>query len=272
MIFARKGSIRAAAISAVAALVFFACAGSIAAQGIMDVLPESPQRVVPAFPPAPPLQSPEQYLVNLLFAESTLPQFLQALGRDFQGADTDMDGQITQADADIRAEFMRAELRAMYIMVIMRADLDGDGVITEDELRRSLRYETRAMGRRELPSAGPAPASLDPKAEAIIETQMRELMAVGHDGRVTIAEVAAYAATLAAANPGPEFRDPTVPQLLKLVPDGKTALTWDDLVAMGTAFFHKVDTDGNGTVSFQERKAYLVKVEAAKASQHTGVP
>jgi Ca2+-binding EF-hand superfamily protein len=226
----------------------------------MDVLPESPQRVAPAFPPAPPLQSPEQYLINRLFAESTLPQFLQALGRDFQGADTDMDGQITQADADIRTQFMRAELRAMYIMVFMRADLDGDGVITEDELRRSLRYETRTMGRRELPSARPAQTPLDPKAEAIIETQVRKLMAAGHDGRITVAEVTAYAATLAAANPGPEFRDPTVPQLLKLVPEGKTALTWDDLVAIGTVFFHKVDTDGNGIVSFQELKAYLLKL------------
>ena len=75
----------------------------------------------------------------------------------------------------------------MMAMQILRADLDRDGVVTADELRRLLTYERRTQ-------SGPSVAQA-------IETEVRRLMAADKDGdgKITFAE-AMGAADLQPAN------------------------------------------------------------------------
>jgi hypothetical protein len=54
-----------------------------------------------------------------------LADYLERLRREFRAADTDSDGQITEADAVLRAQLGVAAFRAMFLAQLLRFDLDG---------------------------------------------------------------------------------------------------------------------------------------------------
>ena len=58
--------------------------------------------------------------------------------------DADADGKLTPRDVDHHELMKVIQERANAIRVVMRYDLDGDGAVTEDEIRRALRYDLRA--------------------------------------------------------------------------------------------------------------------------------
>jgi Ca2+-binding EF-hand superfamily protein len=138
-------------------------------------------------------------------------------------------------------------MRNAVAMQIMAADLDGDGAVTVDEMRRKYRYDRRIYaGQNHMPVA-----SVDQQIEQQIERVMQA--DADKDGRITWVEAIEY------AKKQPNYIRslesglvPVMRQLLMLVPDGKSAVTLADIDAAATDFFRSVDTDHNGTISIDE--------------------
>ena len=250
-------------VATVGALGLIALLGSelpVVAEGVEN---SNPAPTSTTNPPAP-AQSPDPptlFLRDRLFAESTLDQFLFRLGMDFQAADSDRDGEISEVDAVFEGQAARAATRAAFMSRFPQADLNADGVVTEDELRRALRFlqpGRRNATRTSSPRENPSKLQLDPQIEMQIEREVQRFMAAdqNHDGQVTLAEVESYVASLAAGIQEENHRAPMVRQLLTLAPPGKTVLTWPDYLAAAEALFREVDTDANGVISFRERSSY----------------
>jgi Ca2+-binding EF-hand superfamily protein len=193
----------------------------------------------------PPIVPPTEYLLRYLSRNSTLQMYLNSLGREFRLVDADSDGEISESDAALHLEFARANFRSMLISSIMRADLNGDGMVTEDELLRLLRYSQRLRVLPPAPGSGPA------------EAEARKLMAADtdHDGSISLEEAAAWATSQVGMMPAEQWTS-RVEQFLKFAPEGKTAVTLKDVELAAEAFFAAVDTNGDGTVSADELNAY----------------
>ncbi len=186
--------------------------------------------------------SADSYFLSKLGYGSTLSHYIELLRQEFRQLDADLDGELTAADADLHQSIARAQSRAMRATAILRADLNGDGMVTANELRRALRYERRT-------SLGQAAAS----AMEAIEAEIRRLMVadIDHDDRISLAE------TFAVNDVRPELRNFANPQatqlrqILALASQGGT-IKPADFEAAATAFFQKVDADRNGTISQDE--------------------
>jgi len=189
---------------------------------------------------------PKDYLLSRLNANMTLDAYLKRMRGEFRMADADADGEISQSDAVLLVQIRSALWRSTILAQFLPADLNGDGVVTEDELRSYLRYGHYSSEAR--PAAGKT-------VDETIEDQIRQIMAADadHDGRITFAEELNYANSL--PNPG-AFAANSVYQLMALAPEGKSVLTRADFEAAVEKLFHEVDADGNGTVSVDELKNY----------------
>ena len=169
----------------------------------------------------PPEMSVQAYLAQQVPVPGMeLDRFLAAVHGKFRQADADSDGEISQADVTLHAEIARAGTRALFAMQIMRADLNNDGAVTEDELRRVLQYDRRMIN----------PSQQDPM-RGTVDAQIRKLMAadINHDGRVTYAEAEAF------FDPQPvdmrllDRMSETARQFLKFAPSGKNVATLADV-------------------------------------------
>jgi Ca2+-binding EF-hand superfamily protein len=209
----------------------------------------------PLAPPSmPPILPGTQYLASELRAGMTLETYLQGqLRYDFERADADEDGEVSASDSAIHAKFATAMYRARIVLEIMTNDIDGDGVVTEGEVRQRVKYLKRYASAHGVPE------------KQVVEDEVRWVMAadLNHDGRITFDEAEAYATGRA----GQEVRDMDswrVEQLLKLAPSGKSAVTFADIQSASEALFRTVDTSGDGVLSYDELNAYHAKVRATK--------
>ena len=82
---------------------------------------------------------------QLLDEIMALDRYLESLRNTFFVADADIDGQITQRDIDLHTVMEGIQVRTNAINMVMRYDLDGDGFVTEDEVRRGMSYDRRAQ-------------------------------------------------------------------------------------------------------------------------------
>jgi EF hand len=198
-----------------------------AAQGPTE-LNLGPGYRLPLMPPSPtPAILPAtQYLVGQLRAGMTLEMYLRRLRGEFQLADADADGEVSESDAAVHAQFEVANYRSRLLLEIMSNDLNGDGVVTEEEIRRTAQYQRRYA------VAPPGMLEAD-----IIESGVRWLMAAdtNHDGRITFDEAEAYAVARANSVRPNSWR---VQQLLMLAPPGKTVVTFADVQTAAEAVFH----------------------------------
>src|ERR1700684_2641298 len=113
---------------------------------IMTAVVNAPQAVAqpPGAPPSASATAGEQELFRRLMVGITLEIYIENLRQDFFNLDADGDGKITQRDVDLHALMETIKMRRAAWNAVMRYALDGDGFVTEDEVRRSMRYETRA--------------------------------------------------------------------------------------------------------------------------------
>jgi Ca2+-binding EF-hand superfamily protein len=192
--------------------------------------------------PAPSREAATQMMLLQLQAGATLGGYLERLRQDFRQLDADQDGVLTAADADLHEAVTRAQIRTTAAAQILRADLDGDGVVTADEVRRLLLYERRAQAFAGQP----------------VDAEVSRLMAADkdHDGKITLAE-AMSAGELRPENRFIKMSGPSqrVRELLALSRSGDGKVSLADFEAAGTEQFHSVDRDGNGTISQEELNA-----------------
>ncbi len=195
---------------------------------------------------------------------ATLGTYTERLRQEFRQLDADQDGVLTAADADLHDAVAKAQLRMAAAMQVLRADLDRDGAVTADELRRYLAYERRSQ-------TGPSVAQS-------IEAEVRRAMAADKDGdgKLTLAEVMSAAEGLADNRYNAMFGlSARIRQLVAQSHSGDGRLTLADFEALGAEQFRAVDADNNGTISqdelngFRRRQAEETRRKAEAAFAET---
>ncbi|MDH2385401.1 EF-hand domain-containing protein [Bradyrhizobium sp. CER78] len=212
--------------------------------------------------------APNQYLVARVQAGATLARYLQSLRTELLRLDANGNGAIDTADADLLNAIAGANFRSNAASPFINADLDGDGVVTESELRQKLGYELRLRGPANLSFPPRSPADIDEQ----ISQEVRRLMAADTDGdgRVTWNEIIDYAkrqnnytrnSTSAAAT--------SIRQLLPLAPNGGTSVSLVEIEAAAAAVFAAVDSDDNGTISQDELSEARSRAERTLREEKT---
>lgn len=204
----------------------------------------APAQQATAQPSAPPPAFPAPVSPLLLpFVGATLESYFVRLSHDFRQLDADLDGKITQRDIDLHAVMEGVILRTFALQFVMRNDLDGDGAVTEEEIRRAMGYYLRTAARA-------------PQKE--IDDNVRSSMALDtdKDGKVSVIEAGKFTYPEMRRNLGSPGEPERARRALTLESRTKGEITLQDYEAAGGALFGKVDTDQNGKISPQELDDY----------------
>lgn len=186
---------------------------------------------------------------------ATLEAVLANSRKTFRNLDANGDGRLDSADAELHQAVARAQLRAGSGMRILSSDLDGDGSVTEAELRTKRQYDQR------LAEARAANADTD---KTRLEDDLRKTMAADtdKDGRITWSE----AANLATTRPGFEQSlsqgmPGQIREVLAFASAQQNSLSAADFEGVATKLFRSVDIDSNGTISLDEFAAVQRQIE-----------
>jgi len=209
----------------------------------------------------------DQLLLSRLTSGSEFGPYLYELRAHFFHLDADTDGKLTQRDIDLHTSMEALQARAMALNSIMRLDLDGDGAVTEDEIRRTARYERR--GQVALAASNSAGQKQAADAEEQIENYVRSVMALDtdKDGKVSFSEAGKYGEPIrrrAAVQDG--GLSALVRQAMTLATQPPYELTLVDYQAAGEALFRKIDSDNDFKISQQELADYRRKPEPPDAA------
>ena len=212
----------------------------------LNVPSPAPAQQVTAQPPTPqpkPIFPAAGSQLLLPYGGSTLERYFARLRIDFTQLDADLDGKITQRDVDLHALMETVLRRNFALQSVMGYDLDGDGAVTEDEIRRAMRYYLRS--------------SLN-ESEKKIDDTVRSIMALDtdQDGKVSISEAGKFTSPEMQRNLGSPGEAGRARQALTLKSSTKGEITLQDYEATGEALFRKVDTDHDGKISPQELDDY----------------
>jgi Ca2+-binding EF-hand superfamily protein len=221
--------------------------------------------------------SAQQFLLQRISPGTVLDRYIDQLRNDFFLVDADSDGRITQSDAELHTVMEAIQARNSAVNMVMRYDLDGDGLVTEDEIRRGMKYDLRiqlgiaAFHKANTPQlpVGDATKQIDDKVRTITALD------TDNDGKVGIAEAAKYGAPANRVR-GASGQAERVRQLLTIDGASKGTLTLAEYQAAGEALFRQIDTDKDGAVSQQElsdyhRRAERVGCEMPAASEKARV-
>jgi len=208
-----------------------------------------------------PLPGPaEQFFSRSISPGLRLEQYISALRIEFRVLDADRDGVLTAADRDRMQQQFAAGMRASAIIHLMSADLDGDGVVTREEV---IKYVTSTVG------AG-APHETEEARRRRIDREVAAHMQadLNHDGVIDAAEMQAYAKQNASFRQ--TLTNPALDAALTLATDGK--VTFADYAAAAERVFRAVDTDGDGTISQQELDAWRARMRPPSPTAARTVP
>jgi Ca2+-binding EF-hand superfamily protein len=216
-------------------------------------------------PQSPPAAAPaSQLLLYRLRPDVTLDQYLAYLLDDFFQIDADGDDKLTQQDVDLHTLMEKIQFRSIAMNFVTRFDLDGDGAVTEDEIRRAKRYELRILRGRMVANQTP-PASVDEVMQAQIDSAVRSVMAMDadKDGKVDYSEASKFSQP--GVKPGTSYHEQSgrARRALTLDSESKGAVTPADYQGAGEALFRKIDSDRDGKISQQELTEYRRQPDAA---------
>lgn len=221
-------------------------------------------------PTPPPVNLAEQQLLLRLVSGVTLEHYLEALSFDFANLDADGDGKLTQRDVELHTLMEAIGFRLSGWTAVMRFDLDGDGFVTVDEMRRTAAYDFRAS--RAQAARGQSPLG---GTEEIIDRMVTQVMALDtdKDGKVSLAEAAKFGEGPQRQNAAINGHAVRTRQALTLEAATAGELSRAAYEAAGEALFRRVDTDNDGKISQQELTDYrkpgqaAAKADAADAAQ-----
>ncbi len=210
--------------------------------------------------PAAPLD-PAVHFSRLLTPGMRLPPFLDQMRNYFRTADANADGIVSAADLEWLSKQAAMSARANIVAELLRYDLDGDGVVTRDEI-----VEIEMRNARVRKGLGGAAAQSEEAAQKALDAVVARRMQadIDGDGRIELAEMLAFARRSAtAAHP----LEPTVRMILSMDKDGDGKTTPEEFEAAITVIFRAIDTDGDGAVSKEELDAYRVSTGQITAAQ-----
>src|SRR5205085_11924684 len=131
----------------------------------------------PAWPQQLGASPVQQILLPRIQPATVLEKYLEYLRNDFFNVDADSDGQISQRDVDLHTLMEGIQARTQALNMVMRYDLDGDGFVTEDEIRRGMSYDQRSqlgmaafnkLNKPQLPAADFATKQIDNMVRTIL--------------------------------------------------------------------------------------------------------
>jgi Ca2+-binding EF-hand superfamily protein len=193
------------------------------------------------------------HLSRLLTPGMALSLYRTQMVAMFRMADANGDGVISLADIELLKTQSEAGLRASTISELLRYDLDGDGVVTREEI---VEVETR-QGRSARGSVGAGHTTV-PHQKSIDEAVTRRMQAdINGDGRIEWPEMLAYARQRAATSSNP--LEPTLRMILAMDKDGDGKTTPEEFDAATIEVFRRIDTNGDGIISKEELDAYRVR-------------
>lgn len=192
-------------------------------------------------------------------APGDLEKTKQRLGGIFDTASLGA-AQIDGQSMKVRRMSQAADRRAQFIQSLLRKDLNGDGVLTKEDL--DLYYTPESRG--ELRSNTGVLVSPTPEQSAeIIRTAETKDFAydTDGDGKVTFAEILAAASkAIDASQAIMNSARVTDENLMALDANGDGILTRDEFFAAVAEAHKKIDANGDGTISRDEMSKVLLKL------------
>ncbi|MFD0936752.1 hypothetical protein ACFQ12_16415 [Methylobacterium trifolii] len=151
------------------------------------------------------------------------------------------------ADAQLLEAFDLASSRAAMVMVFMSADINADGVVTEEELRTKRRYDHR-FGE---PVTKTAPSGKS--EEQALAEELQRLMAADadKDGRITWIE-ASNSVPKTLTDRASEGSSKSVREILAFAGREQEGLSPIEFEELFVQAFRSADADHNGTISQEE--------------------
>lgn len=204
----------------------------------------------------------QQILLPRIQPATVLEKYLEYLRNDFFNVDADSDGRITQRDVDLHTLMEGIQARTQALNMVMRYDLDGDGFVTEEEIRRGMSYDQRGqlglaaynkLNKPQLPAPDFAVKQIDNMVRTILALD------TDRDGKVSMAEAAKFNLS----GRGQNGQAARARQFLSLDGASNGALSLADFQAAGEALFRQIDTDKDGAISQQELGDYRTRAERA---------
>ena len=203
-------------------------------------------------PPLPPYVA--EILIKKMKADLTEEAYRQIAAERFHYYDLDGDGRWTIADSEVSKSYRLSTIRANSLVLLMAADLNGDGVLTADEIRRKIilqkHFEQKPVGTSVLDQAVAEFTSIDTDG----------------DGRATYPELSVWLDALIDKEEKLAIRSrpPSNPvygmwsQIPAFDSNGDGVVTLAEFQAVYAALFRSVDTNQDGVVSVQEAAAYVI--------------
>jgi hypothetical protein len=157
----------------------------------------------------------ERYLADLI-------QPIRAHGKDGEF--------LTKADIDTERRKELADARASALALALRFDLNGDAIITREEVEQGQ----------------------EPRNDWVRGSKDRlfDQYDLNNDGKITVAEI-----NDVTEEEGRQYQADRLEALLSLDPNKDGRLTVAELSQLGRSAFTKIDTDGNGLISADEYRA-----------------
>jgi Ca2+-binding EF-hand superfamily protein len=180
--------------------------------------------------------------------DETLAQYLDTRRGEFRAFDVDGDGAITDADLKLQRQINEAGARAMALPTLLQLDLNGDGVITREEV------EAFFTGNFIVALFAQKSGELSEVERKQLQMGIDQAMApdTNNDGRIDAAEMLAYGEKRAIRYSG----NPLQWVVLTLDENKDGRVTLDEYLKAAEAAFHKVDSNGDSVLSKDEIDAF----------------
>ena len=203
---------------------------------------------------------PRVAFANSLIPGMNLQGFTQQLQSYFRGVDFNMDGVVSQADADLQAaDWPRAIWRPRLVELIGH-DLNFDGVITYEEVVRSLGFRIRRQ-------AYIAPSGQN--SEEFLRNRIDEAVAgvmradTNGDGQIDWEEMLAFARqALVPPNSAGNAMAGVLAVVRSMDADGDGVVTVAEFNAALERVFREADADNDGIISKEETVGFRARVTA----------